>query len=582
MASANFRDTLVYELWSHLGVRFEEDKALSQNLRFQEHQNGQLVSIKYLIDRPWSKYIQDESCSTGGESVLKLMSLTVKSEFQEHPFLWQGNKWISNEGFGENAQRLPNVPHGLNDYSNFDRIAFFSALNPRSDHFRFLETRGIDPDAIRRAIYCSAAYQSVMRTSIRDPQSTTPKTVIVPDISAAQYLQKAFPGSQVEKLETELIDPGNSTKRGRPRKYSSRSEQMREYRQRKKESAIKTALRLESVPYVGKKSCCDEKRSTIIRDEKGIEVITNFVTHLPCHGTLYRGITSKTPLGYLSGGSSGLFLEFLKHLHTRTVERKDGNLLISPAIFDPNHPEAEGCTQRGLKNIVAMRHLWMDFESGDLRPEEIPELFPHVRMVVCNTYKHTRENPRFRVVVPLEKPISSDDYGVLYDNLIAKIEDAGYSVGKAQGGIRSGLDVSKKSPTSLFYLPCQANEPPHSFLKDYRDGKRKLLDPTKWISNTVVHFLRANTRSQPPQRRKVDEPAVAEATRSWQESKNYPGEGNTRFFDYALTLRTARMSLEDIEKKLRDEAKNGRSPRERVAQIPSIMKALRKPIRKSA
>ena len=432
-ASANFRDTLVYRIWSQEGVQFEVDKALSQKLQFQEHQNGHLISLKYLTDRAWSWKLQGAPCqldSKASETVLNVMVHAVRDEFQDHPFLWQANKWISDAGFGSNAQRLPNVPHGLNDYSNYDRIAFLSALNPRSDHFRFLKTRGVEPDAVRRAIYCSAVYQSVLRTSIRDPQSTAPKTVIVPDISAAEYLEGAFPGAQVEKLKTGLIELEAPIKRGRPRKYSCRSEQLREYRQRKKESALKTALRLEKFPYVGKKSCCDEKGRSMMRDEKGIEVITNFVTRLPCHGTLYRDKKSKTPLGYLSGGNTELFLGLLKHLHTRTVESKEGNLLISPAIFDPNHPEAEGSAQRGLKNIVAMRHLWMDFEKGNLRPEEIPELFPHIRLAVFNTYNHTKENPRIRVVIPFDELISPENYIVLYDNVIAKLEDAGYSVGK--------------------------------------------------------------------------------------------------------------------------------------------------------
>ena len=315
-----------------------------------------------------------------------------------------------------------------------------------------------------------------------------------------------------------------------------------------------------------------------------MKVITNFVTHLPCHGTLYRGITSKTPLGYLSGGSSGLFLEFLKHLHTRTVESKEASLLISPAIFDPNHPEAEGFTQRGLKNIVAMRHLWMDFEKGDITPEVMAELFPHVRLIVFNTYKHTKLAPRFRVVIPFDELILPEDYTVLYDNVIAKIEDAGYSVGKAQDGMRSGLDVSKKSATSLFYLPCQAKDPSQSFFKDYNDDRRKILYPMRWIENTVVQFPATETKgkAQPRQARQVDQAAVAEATRVWRQNKQHPGEGNTRFFEYAVSLRTAGMSLDETESKLAEEAKFGRSPRERAAQIPSIMKTLRKPIRKSA
>ena len=71
------------------------------------------------------------------------------------------------------------------------------------------------------------------------------------------------------------------------------------------------------------------------------------------------------------------------------MESKDANMLISPAILDPDHPKAEGKTKRGLHNIIAMRHLWMDFEKGDLQPEEIAKLFPHIRLAAFNSYNHT-------------------------------------------------------------------------------------------------------------------------------------------------------------------------------------------------
>jgi hypothetical protein len=102
-----------------------------------------------------------------------------------------------------------------------------------------------------------------------------------------------------------------------------------------------------------------------------------------------------------------------------------------------------------------MRHVWMDFEDGDLRPEEIPKLFPHTRLAVFNTYNHTSENPRFRVVVPFEQAISPDDYAVLYDNLIAKIEDAGYIVvGKTRwDAIRTGCLQENSNELVLPTLP---------------------------------------------------------------------------------------------------------------------------------
>ena len=75
---------------------------------------------------------------------------------------------------------------------------------------------------------------------------------------------------------------------------------------------------------------------------------------------------------------------------------------------------------------------------------------------------------------------------------------------------------------------------------------------------------------------------VEKATKLWRESVEYPQESNERFFSYAVSLRSAGMSLKDIELKLRDEANFGRTSQERAAQIPSIMTTLRQSLKKSA
>jgi Type III restriction enzyme, res subunit len=227
MTSANFLDSLIYKLWGKMGVEFVEDGSLSKALRFQEHTNGSAITIKYLTDLPWSKTLQTRKCDLDDEdaqSVLSAMIEAVKTEFHEQSFLWQANKSITTSPFGSNAQRLPNIPHGLNDYSTFDRICFLSALNPRTDHFKFLASRGVTSNDVRQAVYCSAVYQSVMRTSIREPKSLSPKTIIIPDVNAAKYLQKLFPGSRIEKLKTKISE--QSVTVGQPRKYSSTQERV--------------------------------------------------------------------------------------------------------------------------------------------------------------------------------------------------------------------------------------------------------------------------------------------------------------------------------------------------------------------
>ena len=46
------------------------------------------------------------------------------------------------------------------------------------------------------------------------------------------------------------------------------------------------------------------------------------------------------------------------------------------------------------------------------------------------------------------------------------------------------------------------------------------------------------------------------------------------FFDLALSLKRAGMSFQEIEGMLHSEAQNGTTPKERLAQIPSIMSSL--------
>ena len=161
----------------------------------------------------------------------------TKQHFGDENFLWQANKSMQDNPFGTNGQRLPNKPHGLNAYSEIHNIAFLSALNPPSDHFKFLETRGLIGGDVRRAIYFQAAYQSVMRTSIRDPDNHDPKRVVVPDLHLAEYLQSKFPGSQIEKIDIGIDEVMTSTF-GRPRKHQWDREASIEQRRKAQDKRI--------------------------------------------------------------------------------------------------------------------------------------------------------------------------------------------------------------------------------------------------------------------------------------------------------------------------------------------------------
>jgi hypothetical protein len=91
----------------------------------------------------------------------------------------------------------------------------------------------------------------------------------------------------------------------------------------------------------------------------------------------------------------------------------------------------------------------MDLEKGQLQPKEFPDLFPKTKLVVFNTYSHTKAEPRFRVVTPFQQSLTVDEYVGLYNNVAAKIEDSGYWVKDEKKGLfPSGLDASKKPPSA--------------------------------------------------------------------------------------------------------------------------------------
>lgn len=53
-----------------------------------------------------------------------------------------------------------------------------------------------------------------------------------------------------------------------------------------------------------------------------------------------------------------------------------------------------------------------------------------------------------------------------------------------------GFDMGKLTPSSLFYLPCQAENPAHSFFIDHNAPDRAPIDPHVWAGYAANHHRR--------------------------------------------------------------------------------------------
>ena len=125
---------------------------------------------------------------------------------------------------------------------------------------------------------------------------------------------------------------------------------------------------------------------------------------------------------------------------------------MSPAIFDPNRVKG---TARGTGNIIYLQNLWLDFENGDLSPDEFPKLFPRTRMILTNTFRHTVARPRYRVIIPTTDQLTPETYLLLYEQIARKLEDAGYAVPrrKPKAGLRCQAPVGTRLVKTAAYQP---------------------------------------------------------------------------------------------------------------------------------
>jgi hypothetical protein len=387
-------------------------------------------------------------------------------------FLWVANNDVGDDFFNAspNAIRISNSPHGLNEYQAINSLVFLSALNPSPSFFRFLDFKGVSPDELRDSLTHQVIYQAVMRTSLRDPESSSRKTVIVPDGKTAEWLSRHFPNCSVEKIEGISSTP---KKVGRPSIASrpmSSTERSRRSRHTKKLRGL--------FPSMNQK--CN--KTTI---KLGLSLQANKSSRGTFFATVFRsdGDTIDYP-------KTDQFIEDLKKLHQRKALRKDNNNLICPAVFDPKLSDA---TSRGLENVVYANGIWLDNDGGDLNHNEFRKLFPDIQMVCFNTFSG---GGKYRVYIPTKRPISTEEYSSITGLIIKELNQSGYLDEKtvAQNwnsrtkALRHGFDLSKLHAASLFYLPCQTKRDDENFFIDFSGNE---LDPDTWISAIVKTQVRS-------------------------------------------------------------------------------------------
>jgi len=245
--AANFKATELYTVWEKvLNVDWVEHSTIGQYLLYSTHQNGNRLTINYLLDANWSRRHADRD--EGEQSNLARVAEYVEDYMDGRDYLWHANTDADRELF-RSRYRLDSVIHGIDreDYRGIHNVVLVSALNHATPAYKFLDMLGISSEQAQAMLAYQTEYQTLMRCSLRDPKAVQPVTVMVMSRGSAEWLADLFPGARVEKLESGIKEPNP---RGRPKKAKPLTNRERQaaLRERKKaaEQALNARLRLAS------------------------------------------------------------------------------------------------------------------------------------------------------------------------------------------------------------------------------------------------------------------------------------------------------------------------------------------------
>jgi hypothetical protein len=577
----------------------------------------------YATEEDWSKNFRDKLIAADDPmTVQDRVVQRVAETFADVEFAWMANKDTPDDIFKGRGQRLPNSPFGLNCYQHLHHAVILSALNPPPAHFSFLDALGFDSREVKRAGYWQAVYQAVMRISPRNPDDLNPKTVIVMDRATAEWMASMFPGCTVAPLGG-LGDMPVKGRPGRSREHDCDADRKRASRDKFK-IELQVALDLVAGGDRAARHCSPaiaELRQQMSEFGHGTDTALGTMGRADLDaigGTVYASIYHAEPLDFFPLDDLEAFVDGLRFFHVESYQSKEANGLISPAIFDPALSDE---TSRGLANVRAIWGVWLDNDGGDLTHEEFARLFPRLRMVIFNSYSSTREKPRWRAFIPTTVAMPIIAHKAICQQIMRTVNRDGYWSKKqldADPRIKSrkhhGFDLGKLTPSSLFYLPCQSENPVHSFFIDHNLASRQPLDPYVWAGYAANHHRPEPEPSAQPTTPTVAEPVQqtmpptvcsklrrmrelladeeaakvqddkarrqAAAIQKWHDT---PAEtGNRAFFQLAVDLRRIGLSMAEIGDVLRLEADNARHPTERRREIKSIMRTLRGSSRRMA
>ena len=476
--AAQFKETLLYKIWSRMGVTFIEEEDFKSDLNQTTHQNGCQVTFYYGYDQNWSKTTKDDKANKLTEN---LIEAALKVLDGKECLLLRNNGCEKSTHLLElDAFRsLPGKSHGQNQFKGYNNVLVLAAFNPSPPAIKFLKIMyGIDNTSTKRGIMGYEIYQAVMRSSLRDRSNVSPKIIIVPDKATAEWLSSLFPGSSCRSLS---LDQPTPKRRGPKAVHVSSIERQRASREKIKAERLGFLKEIELATQGNLRDFCQNER-----DEFTLKSIGNNVSLF--RGTIIKNIRKINFEKSLYVGDEGPFIAELRRRAKIRLANKQDNEAISPACFRPLE-DCESVT--GAINVWFANGIWLDLDNTDLKPSALSKILSGIKFVAYNTYSHRKGCFRYRCWIPTSSIMSNQQYRNIVRQIVKKVESTGVYIDKTDPsnmnkkvhGIEHRWDASNK-----FYLPCKPGDGSAGFLTVFDEEGRLPLDVDKWLESSAVSY----------------------------------------------------------------------------------------------
>ncbi|GJE42983.1 hypothetical protein AEGHOMDF_2160 [Methylobacterium soli] len=574
VTAAGLKDTLMYDYWERLGVKWREDACVVSKLLRRIHPINPSIKIYYGYEDRNSKYQRNKLHEMGNSELRTAATKVMNGE----PFVWLENKdWLSQSVLNKvpEGDVLPPMSHGLNEYANYHNAVVLAAYNHTPDASMFLSHIGGFDECMQTRSLNLGIYQALMRTSVRNDDTINPKKWVVASRVDAELLAERLPGAVIESLN--IIQPVKGTP-GPARKHETDKDRKRAYEEQRKE------WKAQSASFADKFAPDMITRVVFLNpsDELAYKSIGKYVGNF--RASFFNNMYDTSPKSICM--KQDKFITYLRNHHNNVYAYKHDLPCVSGAMFNPLATDG---TQRSSESVEFVRGIWIDVENGDLTPEEFSRHFPMIQFVAYNTFSHTKDQPRFRLYLPTSRIMAPQESRAIYHQVRYNLNLDGYINGMKTDAKRcasanrpfDGIDC-RPNPASLSMLPCQAKDNRHSFFLEYVND-RSPIDVDQWLKHRLQYevddafydFPLILKDGETDELTSEQQAKIDAAFSEWDRYGRLRGNGDTGLYSLYIALRRASVSINNLQLLLYRAVSTSSSPRDRKRQADRLIKKLR-------